>query len=42
MVLLARTTPKDEVSRKTEGLSVFLLDMREALHAGMTIRPIAP
>ena len=40
MVLLARTTPRDEVSKRTDGLSVFLVDMREALEEGMTIRPI--
>jgi len=40
MVLLARTTPKDQVERRTDGLSVFLLDMREALSNGLTIRPI--
>ena len=40
MVLLARTTPKDQVTRKTEGLSVFLLDMREAVGKGLTIKPI--
>jgi alkylation response protein AidB-like acyl-CoA dehydrogenase len=40
MVLLARTTPKDQVKKKGDGLSVFMLDMREALKAGMTIRPI--
>ena len=40
MVLLARTTPLDQVKKKTEGLSVFILDMREALKAGLTIRPI--
>jgi len=40
MVLLARTTPKDQVARKTEGLSVFLLDMREARGHGLTIKPI--
>jgi alkylation response protein AidB-like acyl-CoA dehydrogenase len=40
MVLLARTTPKDEVARKSEGLSVFLLDMREAVGRGLTIKPI--
>ncbi len=40
MVLLARTTPKDEVSKRTDGLSVFLIDMREALKNGMTIKPI--
>jgi acyl-CoA dehydrogenase len=41
MVLLARTTPKDRVSKKSEGLSVFLVDMREAKGAGLTIKPIA-
>ncbi len=40
MVLLARTTPKDKVEKRGEGLSVFVVDMREALNAGMTIRPI--
>lgn len=40
MLLLARTTPRDQVAKKTEGLSVFILDMREALNSGMTIRPI--
>lgn len=40
MVLLARTTPKEHVKKKSEGLSVFMLDMREALKAGLTIRPI--
>jgi acyl-CoA dehydrogenase len=39
MVLLARTTPADEVQRKTEGLSVFLVDMKAAGDA-LTIRPI--
>jgi acyl-CoA dehydrogenase len=40
MVLLARTTPKEKVARKTEGLSVFLLDMRPARGKGLTIKPI--
>ncbi|MCZ6814736.1 MAG: acyl-CoA/acyl-ACP dehydrogenase [Alphaproteobacteria bacterium] len=40
MLLLARTTPKDEVAHRTEGLSVFLVDMREAKGAGLDIRPI--
>jgi alkylation response protein AidB-like acyl-CoA dehydrogenase len=40
MVLLARTTPKDKVVRRSEGLSVFLVDMRTALGRGLTIRPI--
>ncbi|NMN60922.1 hypothetical protein FHT36_004855 [Xanthobacter sp. SG618] len=40
MLLLARTSPRDQVAKRTEGLSVFILDMREALEAGLTIRPI--
>ncbi|MEQ1955332.1 acyl-CoA dehydrogenase family protein [Mesorhizobium sp. CN2-181] len=40
MLLLARTTPRDEVAKRTDGLSVFILDMREALQNGLSIRPI--
>ncbi|MGQ3282637.1 acyl-CoA dehydrogenase family protein [Bosea sp. (in: a-proteobacteria)] len=40
MLLLARTTPREQVAKRTDGLSVFLLDMREALKGGLTIRPI--
>ena len=40
MLLLARTTPLDQVKRKTEGLSVFLVDMREARGKGLEIRPL--
>ncbi|WP_198507678.1 acyl-CoA dehydrogenase family protein [Qipengyuania seohaensis] len=40
MVLLARTTPRDEVAKKTEGLSLFLVDMREVVGNGMIIKPI--
>jgi hypothetical protein len=40
MVLLARTTPQDEVERRTDGLSVFIVDMREAVGHGLTITPI--
>jgi acyl-CoA dehydrogenase len=40
MLLLARTTPIEQVTKKTEGLSVFLVDMRQAVGNGMTIRPI--
>ena len=40
MLLLARTTPLEQVTKKTEGLSVFLVDMRQAVGHGMTIRPI--
>ncbi|MBV9812022.1 MAG: acyl-CoA/acyl-ACP dehydrogenase [Acetobacteraceae bacterium] len=41
MILLARTTPLADVARKSEGMSVFLVDLREALGHGMTVRPIA-
>ena len=40
MVLLARTTPKEQVEKKSAGLSVFLVDMRDAINKGMTIKPI--
>ena len=40
MILLARTAPKDQVTKKTEGLSVFIVDMREAVGNGLTIKPI--
>ena len=40
MLLLARTTPKEEAKKRTEGLSVFVVDMREARGNGLTIRPI--
>ena len=40
MLLLARTTPKEDVERRTEGLSVFIVDMRKALGNGLEIRPI--
>jgi len=40
MLLLARTTPKEQVEKRTDGLSVFIVDMREALKSGMTIKPI--
>jgi len=40
MLLLARTTPRDRVKKAVDGISLFLVDMREALKAGMTIRPI--
>ncbi len=39
MILLARTTPYDEVQKKSDGMSVFLIDLRES--KGITIRPIA-
>src|ERR687897_2832435 len=40
MLLLARTTPREQAKKRTEGLSVFLVDMRETLGKGLTIRPI--
>jgi len=40
MLLLARTTPKDQVTKKTEGLSTFIVDMRTVLGRSLTIRPI--
>ena len=40
MILLARTTPIAEVRRKSEGLSLFLVDLRDAIGHGMTLRPI--
>jgi acyl-CoA dehydrogenase len=40
MLLLARTTPSDQVKKRTEGLSVFLVDMRTVKDKGLTIRPI--
>ncbi|MDB5563525.1 MAG: acyl-CoA dehydrogenase [Tardiphaga sp.] len=40
MLLLARTTPIDQVKRRTDGLSVFLIDLREAKGNGVEIRPI--
>jgi alkylation response protein AidB-like acyl-CoA dehydrogenase len=40
MVLLTRTTPRDECKKPSDGMSVFLVDMREALGNGLTINPI--
>src|SRR5919199_1657279 len=40
LLLLARTTPREQVKKRTEGLSVFLVDMRLAQGAGITINPI--
>jgi acyl-CoA dehydrogenase len=40
MLLLARTTPRDQVAKKTDGLSVFLVDIRDSLGQGMDIRPL--
>src|ERR1700712_172127 len=41
MILLARTTPLAEVKKKTEGMSIFMVDLRAAEKSGMTVRPIA-
>ena len=40
MILLARTTPLDQVKKKSEGMSIFLVDIKEALKTGMELRPI--
>lgn len=40
MILLARTTPLAEVKKKSEGLSIFLVDIKEAMKSGMTVQPI--
>ena len=40
MLLLARTTPLDQVKRKSEGLSVFVVDLRQAIGNGLTVQPI--
>ena len=41
MILLVRTTPLAEVGRKSEGMSIFMVDLRQAERSGMTVRPIA-
>lgn len=41
MILLARTTPRDQVRKKTEGLTVLLVDLQEALSGGLTVTPIS-
>src|SRR5579863_3410765 len=40
MILLARTTPLAEVKKKSEGMSIFLVDLRESIGKGITVRPI--
>ena len=40
MILLARTTPLAEVTKKSEGLSIFLVDIKEAMQGGMEVKPI--
>ena len=41
MVLLARTTPLDKVRRKSEGMSIFIVDLHQAIGNGLTVQPIA-
>ncbi len=41
MILLARTTPLARTAKKSEGLSIYLVDLREAIGHGLTVRPIA-
>ena len=40
MILLARTTPRDQVAKKSDGLSIFLVDVKAAMAKGMQVRPI--
>jgi acyl-CoA dehydrogenase len=40
MILLARTTPVDQVARKSDGMSIFIVDLHQAIGKGMTVRPI--
>jgi len=40
MILLARTTPLDQVKKKSEGMSIFIVDLKEAIGHGMEVRPI--
>ncbi|NUT13332.1 MAG: acyl-CoA/acyl-ACP dehydrogenase, partial [Cupriavidus sp.] len=40
MLLLARTTPLDQVRRRSDGLSVFVVDLRDAIGKGLTVKPI--
>ncbi|PRG43569.1 acyl-CoA dehydrogenase family protein [Burkholderia gladioli] len=40
MILLARTTPLAEVGKKSEGMSIFIVDLHEAIGRGMTVQPI--
>ena len=41
MILLARTTPLAEVKKKSEGMSIFIVNLKDAIGHGMTVRPIA-
>lgn len=40
MILLARTTPLDQVTKKSHGMSIFIVDLRDAIGNGMTVKPI--
>ena len=40
MILLARTTPIEEVTKKSEGMSIFIVDLHDAIGNGMTVKPI--
>ncbi|HAG23663.1 MAG TPA: acyl-CoA dehydrogenase, partial [Alphaproteobacteria bacterium] len=40
MILLARTTPLEQVEKKSQGLSIFLVDIHDAVKSGMSVRPI--
>ena len=40
MILLARTTPLDQVKKRSDGMSIFLVDLRQAIGHGMTVQPI--
>ncbi len=40
MILLARTTPADQVKKRSDGLSCFLIDLHQAIGNGLTVRPI--
>ncbi len=40
MILLARTTPLADVKKKSEGMSIFLVDLRDSIGKGLTVRPI--
>jgi len=41
MILLARTTPIEQVTKRSEGMSIFVVDLRDAIGHGLTVRPIA-
>ncbi len=40
MIVLARTTPLDQVRKKSEGMSIFIVDLRDAVGKGLTVKPI--